>query len=264
MLHPRLSLSALVTPAWTFAQDMAFWKTAGLRHVGLFAPKVAAFGANRVAAALRAEGLSVSSIICGVFTLDDDSAWARERAALAEMIDLAAEVGGAVYAPPGKGRIDSFDMNAALYAEAVAPCIAHAKTCGVTVAFEPSLRAYTSFVHNLRDAIDLADISGAKLVVDVGNCYHERDARQWIGRAGARIAVVQLSDVAIGTVTTPGTGLRDLPGRGELPLDIFVSAAVAAGYAGPFEIEFLGSGAPDERAILESLRHTSEMLYRTL
>jgi sugar phosphate isomerase/epimerase len=168
-------------------------------------------------------------------------------------IDVARVLGGAVYGPPGKGEIDRWGDNAARYAEAVAPCADHARECGVTLAFEPSLRPNVSFVHNLRDSIDLADRAGTAIVVDIGNCYHERDVMAWIDRVGERIAIVQVSDVAIGTLDAPGPCVRGLPGEGELPLRSFLECAIAAGYDGPFEIEFLGTDDVDEAAFRRSV-----------
>jgi sugar phosphate isomerase/epimerase len=58
--------------------------------------------------------------------------------------------------------------------------------------------------------------------------------------------------------------VRTLPGQGELPLGDFVRAADAAGYTGPFEIEFLGSAEVDRDAIVRSLNQSSETLRRIL
>ena len=104
--------------------------------------------------------------------------------------------------------------------------------------------------------------AAADVIVDIGNCYAERDVRQWIGRTGERIGLVQVSDVTIGTIAMPGAGTRGLPGSGELPIEEFLRTAIAAGYAGPFEIEFLGLGNVDEDAVLASLDRMDAMLHR--
>jgi len=259
-LHPRLSLSAIATMRWSFEQDVAFWRDAGLRCVGLFAGKLEAFGHDRAVEILRREGMTCSSIVAAPFSLFDPSRWADERTRLNRAIDVAAALGGAVYGPPGKGRVDGWADNVAAYAEAVAPCVDHAREAGVTLAFEPSLRSNVSFVHNLRDSIDLADASGAAIVVDIGNCYAERDVTAWIARVGKRIAIVQVSDVAIGTLEAPGAGVRGLPGEGELPIARFVESTVAAGYDGPFEVEFLGLDEVDKPAYLKSLAYLENII----
>jgi len=259
-LHPRLSLSAISTYTLSFEQDVALWRRLGLGTVGLFSRKLEAFGHQRAADVLQEEGMTCSSIVFPAFSLLDPSRWPEERAAMNRCVDVAQLVGGAIYGPPGKGEIGRWDENAARYAEAVAPCVDYARERGVTLAFEPSLRASGSFVHNLRDSMDLADVSGTAIVVDVGNCYHERDVMAWIKRVGERIAIVQVSDVAIGTMDAPGAGTRGLPGEGELPIRSFLESAIAAGYQGPFEVEFLGLEEPDEEAFRRSLEGMNRMI----
>lgn len=263
-LHPRLSLNAIVTPAQSFEQDIALWSSLGLRTVGLSGPKIKAFGAERAIEALQKHGFAVSCIVHGLFTLEDGSAWERERADLNAMIDVAAQVGGSVYGVPGKGLFDDWQGNVARYTKAVAPCLDHGRRKGVVVGFEPTLRPYLSFVHTLRDSIDLSDASGAAVVVDVGNCYSEREVMAEIRRVGDRIAIVQLSDVEVGSLAQPGACARGFPGQGDLPLEDFVRAAESAGYRGAYEVEFLGPATVDRDAISASLNHVSEMLGRTL
>jgi sugar phosphate isomerase/epimerase len=262
LLHPRLSLSAVATFDWTFEQDLEFWSRAGLRCVGLSDRKFAAVGLERVMTELKRRNFAISCIVSGPFALLDPSAWEAERESMFRCIDVVHTLGGGVvYGPPGKGKFDSWDDNAARYAEAVAPCIAYGARRGVRVAFEPTLRPQISFVHNIRDSLDLVERSGADVVIDVGNCYAERDVREWIRRAGERIGLVQISDVAIGTMERPGAGTRGLPGSGELPLEEFLRAAMEAGYAGPFEIEYLGLGEVDQPAVLASLAQMSALLH---
>jgi len=252
-MHPRLSLSAITTLTWSFTQDLEFWHRLGLRCVGLFERKLDSFGHQHAIELLQQAGMKCSSVIAHPFSLFDPSRWPEERAAMNRCVDVARVLGGAVYGPPGKGAINQWSENAARYADAVAPCVDYARECGVTLAFEPSLRPNVSFVHNLRDSIELADRSGTAIVIDIGNCYHERDVMAWIDRVGERIAIVQVSDVAIGTIDAPGAGVRGLPGEGELPLRSFLECAIAAGYMGPFEIEFLGTADVDEAAFSRSV-----------
>ena len=64
-LHPRLSLSAIVTPSWTFAQDLRLWTSTGLQQVGLLQAKVSAHGVDRVADALQTAGLAAGITYTG-------------------------------------------------------------------------------------------------------------------------------------------------------------------------------------------------------
>lgn len=264
LLHPRLSLSAITAPHRPFEGDLDFWSRAGLRCVGLYVGKLRQFGVERAIDAIKDRGFAVSSVITGPFTLLDPSRWDAERDAFNRCIDIAQAVGGAVYGPPGKGLFDAWDVNAATYAEVVQPCVEYGRARGVKVGFEPTLRPNLSFVHNLVDSLDLAEISGADIIVDIGNAYTERDVCKRIAKVAARTALVQVSDVAIGTMEQPGAGTRTLPGEGELPIASFLHAAAAAGYQGPFEVEFLGSATVDEDAVRASLRTMDAMLTELL
>jgi sugar phosphate isomerase/epimerase len=263
-LHPRLALNGIVTPGWDVNRSLDYWRSVGLRQGGMMAGTVREYGTDKFVAAMEQRELRVSSLVCGTFPLDQPSAWPGERAHLNEMIDVAAQLGGIVYGVPGKGRFDEWQENATRYAEAVAPCVEYGAAQGVTVAFEPSLRPYISFVHTLDASVDLAALSGASIIVDAGNCYAERDVRRRIATLGSRIALVQLSDVDIGTLAHPGRCERTFPGKGELPLGEFVQAACSAGYEGPFEIEFLGLGDVEADTVWKSLVHTSDVLDKAI
>ena len=110
---------------------------------------------------------------------------AGHRADINRAIDLAAQVGGVPYFTPGRRDGRTFDELTASLAEAVAPCVAVAEAKGVRLAIEPSLRTDQSFVHTLRDAIDVADAAGIGLVADLGNCWMERDVEATVRRAGS-------------------------------------------------------------------------------
>ena len=155
----------------------------------------------------------------------------------------------------GRERFD--EDNAPCYAEAVAFCVEHGAKCGVTVAFVPSLRPYISFAHTIDASIDLAKLSGADIVADVATGTPS-------ATLGLRIALVQLSDVDIGTAIQPGRCERTLPDEGELSLADFVKASCKAGYTGPFEIEFLGSELIEAGAHARGRAHTSRLLNETI
>ena len=66
------------------------------------------------------------------------------------------------------------------------------------------------FVHTLRDAIDLARRVDLGVCVEVNACWAERDLASTIADGIDRIRLVQVSDYAIGTTSTPD---RLVPGR---------------------------------------------------
>ena len=208
--------------------------------MGLVSAKVDAYGRDAAVAALRERSMVATTVITGNFDLSAPDGWDATRESVNRAIDLAALVGGCPYLTPGRRDGRSFDALAAALADAIAPCAAYAKSRDVRLAIEPSLRTDQSFVHTLRDAIDVVDRAGIGLIADLGNCWMERDYEDTIRRAGARIAVVQFADAVFGTPQQPSRGGRAVPGDGDLAIDEFIVAALDAGYAGAFELELVG------------------------
>ena len=128
-------------------------------------------------------------------------------------------------------------------AEAVAPSVEYARDQGVRLAFEPSRRTEVSFVNTLADAVDVAERTGLGIVADIGNFWMERDLRATLLRAAPHIALVQLTDVSIGTVRSPDdppSGGRVPFGEGDLPIARILRDIKDTGYAGPLELELIG------------------------
>lgn len=262
--NSRLSVSAMLTFQQNLEQDLTFWQSLGVKQVGLFYPKIREFGQAEAIRRMKAQELDASCVIWGRFDLTHPENWEVDRAMLADSIAIASAMGGCVYGTTGRGRFGEWDDNVRAFAEAIAPCIEAGRRSGVRLAFEPSLRPQISFAHTLTDARDIADKTGIGLVVDVGNCWMERDIERVIRDLGSHIALVQLSDFAIGTFERPGERDKVLPGMGELPLHRFIEAALAAGYDGPFEVELLVPPSVDHSAIARSIALTSQILDEVL
>jgi sugar phosphate isomerase/epimerase len=240
MTHPRLSVSEMCTYPWSFADELEVWGELGVRQVGVISAKLDAYGRDKAIVAFRERSLVATTVITGCFDLSAPQTWDATRAQVNETIDLAAEIGGCAYFTPGRRDGRSFDELTASLAEAVAPCVAHAAAAGVRLAIEPSLRTDVSFVHTLRDGLDVAEAAGIDVIADLGNCWMERDYEKTVCRAGARIAVVQFADAVFGTSKEPPPGGRAVPGDGDLPIARFFEAALDAGYTGAFELEMVG------------------------
>jgi sugar phosphate isomerase/epimerase len=206
-------------------------------------------------------------VITSMFDLSDPTSWDATRAAVNDSINLAADVGGCTYFTPGRRDGRSFDMLATSLAEAVAPCAKYAESRGVTLAIEPSLRTDVSFVHTLRDGTDVAEQAGIGVIADVGNCWMERDPLDAVRRAGARLAVFQISDAVFGTFERPSPGGRVVPGDGDLALHEFIRAALDTGYTGAFELEVVGPAIEAEghaTALRRAIERTNELLRSVL
>jgi len=261
--HPRLSANAMCSFTWSFEQDLALWADMGVRHAGLLAFKLADAPADKMAR-LNAAGIRASTVITSAFELRDPLSWAKTQTEHRQLIDLVAETGGrSVYFTPGRTTGAPWRDVLALFAEAVAPTVAHAKERGVLAAIEPSLRTSVSFVNTLRDAVDVAERTGIGLIADFGNMWMERDFREVLHRAMPHIALMQIGDVIIGSGGKPPPGGRVHIGDGELPLHRMMQDVLDAGYDGPFDLEVVGPDIHadcDEAALRRGIGLASALL----
>ena len=240
-LHPRLSVSGISTFGWTLAEDIAFWSAAGVTLVGVATHKLAGPGLDWAAAQLEAAGISVSNVVGSMgFHVDQPEGWDAERAALMATLDAADRLGATcVCTLPGpSGRLGSDDAVAA-FAEAVAPVVGYADGLGVTLAVEHtnSLRRDLGFVHALSDAVDMAEVTGTGICVELNNAWVEMHLPETFRRGVGAFALVQVSDFVVGTVNTPN---RAVPGDGDMPLEWLLAELLAAGYEGAFDMEIIG------------------------
>jgi len=262
MIHPRLSINALSSINWSFEQDLALWRALGVHHAGLLIAKLSENRASKVAQ-LQAAGIAPSTLVMGSFALARPETWDATRANVNASLDTIASMGGgSVYFTPGRTTGAPWGDVLELFAKAVEPCVAYARGLGVTLAFEPSLRTDVSFVNTLRDAIDVTELTGMKLIADFGNCWMERDLREVLRRAGPHIGLVQICDVRIG-----GPGGRVHLGEGDLPLQRLMQDVLNCGYSGLFDLEVLGPSIEAEgyeSALRRGVDQASALLAKTL
>lgn len=251
-VHPRLSVNAICSMRQTLEQDLELWAALGVDHVGLITPKFDGPGWDAAVAAVRAAGLRVSSV----------SAY---KEGLAGAVDVTATLGAPVlYLPTGSGGGATWEEAADRFCADMEPWLAEGRRAGVVLALEPTnpLRSDVSFVHCLRDAVDLARRAGMGVVVDVYSTWYERDLERLVADNIDLVALVQLSDFRLGTFDVPN---RVAVGDGDVPLEHFVRTIVAAGYRGAFDLELLGPVIEEEgyRAPLaRSLARASDLLER--
>ncbi len=240
-LHPRLSVSGISTIGWTLAEDIAFWRSTGVTLVGVATHKLAVSGLDAAAADLAEAGIAVSNVVGSMgFHVDQPERWDAERAALVATVDAADRLGATcVCTLPGPaGRLRSDDAVAA-FAEAVAPVAGSADGLGVTLAVEHAntLRRDLGFVHALSDAVDMAEVTGTGICVELNNAWVEMHLPETFRRGVGHFALVQVSDFVVGTVDTPN---RAVPGDGDMPLEWLLAELLAAGYGGAFDLEIIG------------------------
>lgn len=246
-MHPRVSLSAISTFQWSLDEDLAFYERAGITAIGASLAKLEAAGIEDGARRLRDAGVRVSNLIgIGPFHLDDPSQWDGQRDRVRRAVDAAEAVQAEcmILTTGPAGSLPWEDAADALE-EALTPVIADAHARGIPFGLEHtnSLRVDVGFVHTLADVVDLARRLGIGVCVETNACWAERGLGTTIQTGVDAFRIVQVSDFAIGTLSTPN---RLVPGDGDIPLERILGQVLAAGYPGCFDLELIGPRIDEE------------------
>lgn len=247
--HPRLSVSSICSMKQSFEDDLALWADLGIQHVGLISPK------------LQAAGWDAGQVLDAKLVVSSLSAYREEPV---DWPFMAAVGCSALYTVSGSGGMVPWEEAAERFCEEMAPVVAQAKQAGVRLAVEPTnpLRGDASFVHTVRDAVDLARMSGIGVVVDFYSAWYERGLEKLLRDNIDVVTLVQIDDYKLGTYDMPN---RYAIGDGDIPVERLLGMVLGAGYQGPFELEILGPRIEEEgyRApIIRSLERATEMLDR--
>ncbi len=240
-MHPRVCVSAICTFKQDLAADLAFWAEHGIGCVGVSVAKLEAFGWDEGTARIADAGLRVANLIgLGPFVLTRPAQWEQQRERLVNALDAgrALDAECVVFTTGPAGPLP-WDEAADALEIALAPVLVEAQARGIPFAVEHtnSLRVDVGFVHSLRDVVDLARRLGTGVCMEVNACWAERGLAETIAASTDVIRLVQVSDFAIGTLSTPD---RLVPGDGDIPLDRIIGQLLASGYAGVFDLELIG------------------------
>jgi sugar phosphate isomerase/epimerase len=264
-VHPRLAVSSVCSWNWGFADDLAFWRRAGIGRVGLNVRKLEDAGWDDAVGAVGRAGLEVSSVgPVGYFPLDRPDRWGPAQARLLRVQEAAATLAaGCVVVVSGPAGRLTWEQAADALVEALAPARDASRRLGVPLALEntASLRTDYSFVHTLHDAHDVASAAGAGVCMEVQSCWPERGLAATVARAVHDIRLVQVSDFVSGTDTSPD---RAVIGDGDIPFDRVIGCLLDAGYDGLFEIELFGPRIQEtgyEDAVFRSIAHLEAVLH---
>jgi sugar phosphate isomerase/epimerase len=240
-MHPRLSVSALSSWSLSFDDDLRLWDELGIGAVGLFFDKLKAAGLESAVGRVAAAGLQVSSVGCRGFDLDDPASWPKRRHVLNTAVDAATALSaGCLFVTAGApGALDWSGGVAALDA-ALAPVRERARERGVALAIEHTspLRRDVGFIHTLADMVEVARDLDVGVVVELTNCWSERDVERTMSDGVDTFRLVQASDYVVGTLTASE---RAVPGDGDIPLGRLLARLHEAGYRGWVELEMLGA-----------------------
>jgi sugar phosphate isomerase/epimerase len=243
-------MSEITTLAWPFERDVAVFAAAGVPAIGIALRKLDGIAPAAAAARLREAGLAVSCVTSsGPFPLGDADG---ERIALERTrahIGIAAELGAAcLMVLPGASAALSWEEAAARVRPLVESLLRDAERARVRLALEPvsQLRMDLGFLHTFDEALDFVgavDSPWLGVVLELNNAWIERRLYANIRERVRHIALVQVSDFRIGTLAASE---RVVIGDGDIPLRRIVRAIEAAGYAGWYDIELLGSAIERE------------------
>jgi sugar phosphate isomerase/epimerase len=229
--------------------------------IGLWREHVARAGLPAAAAAVRAAGLSVSSLCRGGFFTHADpaarkAAIADNKAAIAEATALGTNAlvlvsGGLV---PGSRDIG---LSRRMIADAIAELVPVAQASGVRLGIEalhPVFAADRCVITRLGEALDLAltfPADAVGVVVDTYHLWWDASLLSDIARAGERIVSYQVCDWILPLPADTLLG-RGHVGDGYIDFPPITAAVAAAGYAGPIEVEIFNeaiwAAPPDETA----------------
>jgi sugar phosphate isomerase/epimerase len=265
-MHPRVSLSAISTFSWELDEDLAFYADAGIDNVGISMAKLDRFGWDEGTRRVVDAGLRVTNLIgLGPFRLAEPAGWEAQRERLVRALDTASAVGAeCLVCTTGPAGPLTWDGAADALEAALSPVLVEARSRGVRLAIEHtnSLRVDIGFVHTLADAVDLARRLDVGVCMEVNACWAERGLAATVaaGAGAGRIYLVQVSDYAVGTLSTPN---RLVPGDGDIPLPRILGDVLAAGYSGCFDLELIGPRIDEEgyrAASLRSIDRLTELL----
>jgi sugar phosphate isomerase/epimerase len=243
-VHPRLSVSVVCAARWPLERTLGLLQRLGVGAVSLTLARLGERSEDAIAL-VRESGLSVASLGTGGASLIDDAQ--TTLAHLRPLIDTAAALGCAnAFTVSGPAREhmptdEAFDRLTAM----IGLANGYAIQSGVRLAVEHN--SITSrklgFIASLADACELSRRADTGVVVELQNCWYERDLPRLFRENHERFAIVNVSDFRLGE---PLAFNRRVPGDGSIPLEWLLGELLDAGYAGLFDLEFLGPAIEEE------------------
>lgn len=260
-IHPRVSVNLVSGWQWTLDQHLDFLDGIGVGAISVTPTHLGERPATAMAA-IRAKGFTVVSAGTGAGSLIDGEAETLAR--LTPIIDIAAALDCPTafsITGPTPPHLPTGEACRRLIASLPAAA-AYARARGVRLAIEPSSPALREhgFVNSLGDAIAVAGEAGVGVVVELQNCWYERDLENLFRSHVGRFAIVQCSDFRVGEELRMN---RRVPGDGTMPLEWMIGRLLDAGYAGMFDLEMVGPAIEGE-GYASAIRRGAEWLSECL
>ena len=176
---------------------------------------------------------------------------AAARADIAELLDLAGELGTGIVVVPIWGRTRNLpgiatgrtrSEDEALFLEGLGPLAERAERSGARIFIEPLNRYQNDVCVTIADATRFRDAIDSPAVLVVGDTFHmnieEADMAASLAEAGERLGYVQIAD-----------SQRFEPGAGHIDFTQIFTALAGMGYAGDIGIE-CGALSGDPEVVL--------------
>ena len=258
-MDPRISVSTVCSYRQTLEEDLSMWERLGVRRVGLTLAKLEATDLDKGARRISDAGLDVTNLIAFGPKLSDPASWTAHVDRLLGAVEAARTVDADVLVlTTGSGGQLTWEEAADRLGEFIEPI--RATGFPLIIEHTNSLRVDVSFVHALRDVVDLARRLYVGVLCEINACWAERGLAATIRDGMDVIKLVQVSDFVMGTRDTPN---RVVPGDGDIPLRRVLGDILRAGYDGTFDLELIGPRIEEEgyeSAICRAIENTTALL----
>jgi sugar phosphate isomerase/epimerase len=242
----RIGVQDRLLPGATLSE-----KYEAARRFGFDALELAERPAFDEARAAIRERIPVTAIAGGYrgWLIDPDpEGIASARADIAELLDLAGELGTGIVVVPIWGRTRSLpgiatgrarEEDEALFIEGLRPLAERAERAGARIFIEPLNRYQNDVCVTVADALRFRDAIDSPAVFVVGDTFHmnieEADMAASLAEAGDRLGYVQMAD-----------SQRFEPGAGHIDFSSIFDALAGVGYQGDIGLECASlSGDPE-------------------
>ncbi len=253
MDHERLSLNLITVDHWSLPEAVERCAAAGIVTVAPWRHRIADFGLDRSARAIRDAGLAVSSLCRGGFFTapgaDEDNRRAVEEAAA-----IGAPVLVLVCGPPTTRDLAAARARIAAGIEHLLPYAAdHDVRLGIEP-LHPMMIGERSAIVTLGEALALArgfDSPHVGVVVDAYHVFWDPDLERHLAGAEGLIAGYHVSDWLVPTHDLLAG--RGLMGDGIIDLERLGVLIDGAGYTGPIEVEIINPALAARPRMLEDI-----------
>jgi sugar phosphate isomerase/epimerase len=268
-MHSRICLHQVIYAHETTTAFIDLCRAIGIPNMTLATPLVMQQlgGAEVVKKALKEADAPRVAVMNHPFArspdLERDSGDASKH--LLEAIDLADSLGAqSIYLLTGGRGALSWEQAADRFAALLAPGLKAARDKGITLMIENAspFNIDIHIAHTLADTIQLAEMTGISVCIDLQPCFGEAGLVKLFKRAAPIIGLVQVSDYVLGDRSAP---CRAVPGDGVVPLEELIGDLLETGYQGLFDLELVGPRIAAEGGAIAAKRaaeRLSELLIK--